>query len=134
MESTDKTFGLQVLFDLRVEPHERLNEGTFWRTLLVDLVAMLGVRPLSKPDIHPSVCSNPRWEPADATGISGGIVLAESHLYFHSFREAGYVFFDVFSCKAYDPLKVWQFLDHQLHIKHGNWHEAPRGANFPFSE
>jgi len=100
--------------------------------LLVDTVALLQVRALSKPHIHASSCSNPKWEPENASGFSGCIVLAESHVYFHGFAESGYVFFDTFSCKEYDPVDVWTLLDDCLDIQDGHYTLIERGMNFPF--
>jgi len=39
-------------------------------------------------------------------GISGFVMIAESHISVHTFPEKGEVSIDVFSCKEYDPAQV----------------------------
>ena len=39
-------------------------------------------------------------------GISGFVVIAESHISFHTFPNRGYVNIDVFSCKSFDSDRV----------------------------
>lgn len=41
-------------------------------------------------------------------GISGFVMIAESHISVHTFPESGEVSIDVFSCKEYDPIRVCQ--------------------------
>ncbi len=123
-------FGTHMMLDIHTDS-DQLNTGVFWRTLLVDLVREIGMTPISKPMIHSSTCENKSWIPPVATGLSGFIVLAESHIAFHTFVEAGYVFLDVFSCKHFEKMKVWEFLKERLEGVEGDMHLATRGANFP---
>jgi S-adenosylmethionine decarboxylase len=91
--------------------------------------------------VYESVCENPAWNPPRASGLSGFIVLAESHLSFHSFVESEFVFLDVFSCKPFDPEAVKDFLAARLgaerHCSHRRkgFHTqlVNRGPNFPFT-
>ena len=39
-------------------------------------------------------------------GVSGFVVIAESHISFHTFPNRGYVNIDVFSCKSFDSDRV----------------------------
>ena len=39
-------------------------------------------------------------------GVSGFVMIAESHITVHTFPERGEVSIDVFSCKEYDPVQV----------------------------
>jgi S-adenosylmethionine decarboxylase len=43
-------------------------------------------------------------------GISGFVMIAESHISVHTFPERGEVAIDVFSCKEYDPAQVCDFM------------------------
>jgi len=126
-----KRFGPHLLMDLQVSSN-KLNDGPFWRQILVDLVDKIGMTPLSKPVIHASTCTNSAWNPPTATGLSGFIVLAESHVSFHTFVESQYVFIDVFSCRKFDKYEVWKFLDDTLSIQSSDMTEVDRGQNFPF--
>ena len=126
-------FGPHLMLDMSVTS-DKLNDGPYWRSLLVRLVELVGMTPLSKPTIHASVCTNPAWNPPTASGLSGFIVLAESHVSFHTFVEARYVFLDLFSCKNFDKMKVYEFLKRELGIVKCDMHSAQRGSHFPFAK
>ena len=124
-------FGPHLMLDFFCSP-EHLNDKPFWETLLSDLVAEVGMTPISPPFVYQADCRNDAWEPPVATGLSGFIVLAESHLSFHSFVESEFVFLDVFSCKPFDTDAVKDFLSDRLGAEVFNTHLVNRGPNFPF--
>jgi S-adenosylmethionine decarboxylase len=126
-------FGPHLMLDFFCSP-ERLNDKPYWETLLSDLVASIGMTTLSPPFVYPSVCENPAWSPPVASGLSGFIVLAESHLSFHSFVESEFCFLDVFSCKSFDTEAVKAFLADRLGARDFNVQLVQRGANFPFTK
>lgn len=66
--------------------------------LLNSLPEIIGMTKLTQPYAFPyrSVCN-----PVDF-GITGFIVIAESHISIHVYENRNYVFFDVFSCKPFD--------------------------------
>ena len=78
-----------------------------------------------------SSCSNPNWDPPGATGLSGFVVIAESHISSHTFVEAGYVFLDVFSCKPFDTGAVVGFVRRELGATRIHAHVERRGRHFP---
>ena len=127
------TFGPHVMFDFHTES-KRLADVGYWEDLLISLVNRIEMTPLSDPVVLPSVCENPRWDPPVATGLSGFIVLAESHISFHSFVEAKFVFLDIFSCKDFQSAAVLGFLSRELGLD-GTCvvQQSNRGAGFPFS-
>jgi len=47
-------------------------------------------------------------------GISGFVMIAESHISVHTFPESGEVSIDVFSCKEFDPAKTCDILMEQF--------------------
>ncbi len=125
-------FGPHLMLDFFCSP-DHLNDKPFWETLLSDLVAEVGMTPLSPPFVYESTCRNETWDPPFASGLSGFIVLAESHLAFHSFVESEFCFLDVFSCKPFDPEAVKAFLADRLGAERFNTNQVRRGPNFPFS-
>ncbi|MFH1849012.1 MAG: adenosylmethionine decarboxylase [archaeon] len=44
------------------------------------------------------------------SGISGVILIAESHISIHTFPARGYFSFDLFSCREFDAAKIVQFI------------------------
>ena len=64
-------------------------------------------------------------------GITGIVIIAESHLSVHSFEEKGYSFIDIFSCKDFDVEKA---IEITLAIFKPESHEVnvvKRGKDFP---
>ena len=57
----------------------------------------IGMTKISVPHVMPYVGSKPEdW------GVSGFVLIAESHISVHTFPERGYVWVDIFSCKDFE--------------------------------
>jgi len=66
-------------------------------------------------------------------GITGFIVIAESHISIHSFQEKNYVFVDLFSCKPFDYTYAQQYLIEAFECQTPTVHVVRRGLDFPRS-
>ena len=66
-------------------------------------------------------------------GITGVVIIAESHLTFHSFTEKDYFFFDIFSCCPFDVERVIEVIVDAFGVKEYELHFANRGRTFPRS-
>lgn len=61
-------------------------------------------------------------------GVSGVVVIAESHISIHTWPEYGYAAVDFFTCgDAVDPYKAYQYLKEALGSKSGSLTELKRG-------
>lgn len=67
-------------------------------------------------------------------GITGFIVIAESHISIHSFQEKNYVFIDLFSCKPFDYAYAQQYLIETFESRTPSINVVRRGLDFPRSE
>jgi len=66
--------------------------------LLDDYPAQIGMTKVTSPYVFRYIGSKPEdW------GISGFVLIAESHISIHTFPERRYVNIDIFSCKDFDP-------------------------------
>jgi S-adenosylmethionine decarboxylase len=65
----------------------------------------VGMQPVSTPQIV--FLDN---EPPEPPGISAFVILAESHVSFHTWPESGYVSLDIYSCKTFDVDKAERFI------------------------
>ena len=65
-----------------------------------------------------------RFEPG---GVSGAVVIAESHLSIHTWPEKGYVAIDIFSCGPIDPLPGARQLARDLEANDSRVQEIHRG-------
>ncbi len=128
-----KSFGPHIMLEFftSCDP-QRLNDQVWWRGFLIRLVAHIKMTVLWGPVVGDSSCSNPEWDPPDQTGLSGVIVLSESHVFFHSLVESEYVFLDIFSCKDYDIPKMLEFVADELGAYRLDSQLTIRGSNFPF--
>ncbi len=125
-------FGPHLMLDFYCDA-SHLNDKPFWEDLLIGLVGEIGMTPISPPFVYSAVCTNPAWDPPTASGLSGFIVLAESHLAFHTFVESEFAFLDVFSCKPFNREVIKDFLARKIDAQRFNENLVRRGANFPFS-
>jgi len=70
---------------------------------------------------------------AKVPGISGFVMIAESHISIHTFPEKNYVFIDVFSCKNFDVDKAVELLTKVFGAKSHTKKVIKRGLDFPRS-
>ena len=69
----------------------------------------------------------------DGGGVTGVVVLAESHITVHSWPEHGYAAFDVFVCGTLDPYLGIDTLMHNFRPKKSNIVEHRRGLSINIS-
>ena len=103
------------------------------RGFLDQFPAKLSMTPITEPKVVEYVGDKP-----DDVGVSGLVIIAESHISIHTFPKREYVNVDIFSCKTFDNLhaleevkllfnftevKTW-LLDRGL-----EWADASQGLN-----
>ena len=64
-------------------------------------------------------------------GITGIVIIAESHLSIHSFEEKGYTFIDMFSCKEFDVEKAVEYILESFKPISYEKNLIQRGKDFP---
>jgi S-adenosylmethionine decarboxylase len=64
-------------------------------------------------------------------GITGIVIIAESHLSIHSFEEKGYTFIDMFSCKGFDINKALKYTLELFQPESYEVNLVKRGSDFP---
>ncbi|MBI4153737.1 S-adenosylmethionine decarboxylase [Candidatus Woesearchaeota archaeon] len=89
----------------------RLYEEKRVRKFLEELPRIIGMTPIAEAQIVNY--KNPKKE-LDA-GISGFVMIAESHISIHTYPYRGCLFMDVFSCKPFDVEKVKAVLMERFH-------------------
>ena len=61
-------------------------------------------------------------------GVSGVVIIAESHLAIHTWPENGYAGVDFFTCGTrVDPLIAYEYIKQQLESKYSNYTKLDRG-------
>lgn len=87
---------------------------------------------------EPTVLTHEAAQPEDS-GLTGFVIIAESHISVHTFPMRNYVNIDIFSCRAFDSERVLQdikkfFELHQVNswvIDRGLEHYNPQNATAP---
>lgn len=89
------TFGPHVTIDLIGCPKEILSDYNLHFDYLKRLPDLIDMTPITQPYVFPYSGLVP-----EDKGITGIVIIAESHLSIHSFEDKGYSFIDIFSCKG----------------------------------
>jgi len=76
---------------------QKMQEVDFIYQILDDYPSQIGMTKISPPQVSKYIGSRPEdW------GVSGFVLIAESHISIHTFPERSYINIDVFSCKEFD--------------------------------
>jgi S-adenosylmethionine decarboxylase len=85
----------------------------------------IGMVKLSPPQVTKYIGSKPEdW------GISGFILIAESHISIHTFPERCYINIDVFSCKEFDPEHAIREFQRQFGLDEIRTYVLNRGVEY----
>ena len=90
-------FGPHLMLDLAECDQERINNLDFIFNFLNTIPDEIGMVKITQPYVFPYEGIVP-----EDKGITGFVVIAESHLSIHTFVEKGFAFVDLFSCKPFD--------------------------------
>ncbi len=66
-------------------------------------------------------------------GVSGVVLIAESHISIHTFPEKGYFSLDIFSCRQFDVDYATDYLVREFEASHFERQVVSRGREFPRS-
>ncbi|MBU9721159.1 MULTISPECIES: adenosylmethionine decarboxylase [Bacillaceae] len=111
-----ETMGRHVIAELWDCDTEKLNNINYIERLFVDAALKAGaeVREVAFHKFAPQ-------------GVSGVVIISESHLTIHSFPEHGYASIDVYTCGNLDPNVASQYISEKLNAKSTEVVELPRG-------
>ncbi len=102
-----------------------LENETLIRQLLDSYPAEIGMTKITEPYVLRYIGTKPEdW------GISGFVMIAESHISIHTFVERCFVNIDVFSCKEFDAEKVVRDLQQRLRLTRVKSYLLPRGLEY----
>ncbi|MEX0682560.1 MAG: S-adenosylmethionine decarboxylase [Dehalococcoidia bacterium] len=92
---------MHVIIDGYGGDSDQLADENVVRVMLEEVPDMMGMTRITRPEVLRYVGSKPEdW------GVSGYVMIAESHISMHTFPERRLVWADVFSCKDFDPAPV----------------------------
>lgn len=87
---------------------------------------MIGMTKITQPYVFRYSGLNP-----EDGGITGCVIIAESHISIHTFAKKNYIFFDIFSCKPFDYENVVSVFKSFFSTKRIDYSVSYRGLSFP---
>ena len=105
---------------------QKLADEDLVRAFLDACPAEIGMTKIAPPQ----VCRYVGVKPED-WGISGFVLIAESHISVHTFPDHGYVWVDIFSCEGFDASPAIDNIKERFLLERWQVHTLPRGLEFP---
>ncbi|MFM7469258.1 MAG: S-adenosylmethionine decarboxylase [Vampirovibrionales bacterium] len=121
-------FGPHLMLDCQQCNLEKISDVAYVFNFLNELPERIGMTKITTPYVFPYSGLVP-----EDKGITGVVIIAESHLTFHSFTEKDYFFFDIFSCKPFDVTPVIQEIIRSFDVGYYELGLVSRGRHFPRS-
>lgn len=123
-------FGPHLTLDLSACDKNVLSDTEKIRSMLDRLPTMIGMHKISDPNVvyYPGKPGS-----FDKGGVSGFVLIAESHITIHTFVEQASAFVDIFSCKPFNLKKAEDFFTQNLKAGKIEKHLFDRGVEFPKS-
>ena len=125
MEVKKENFGPHLMLDLRECDIDKLKDYNLVFDILHDLPEKIGMTKITQPYVFPYAGVVP-----EDKGITGTVIIAESHISIHTFQEKDYCFVDVFSCKDFNVEFAAEYLINAFKSKRYDKHVVQRGKDF----
>lgn len=105
---------------------KRLASEELVRDLLERYPARIGMTKIAPPHVQRYVGNKPQdW------GISGFVLIAESHISIHTFPRHRYLWMDIFSCKGFDTARALEDVRREFALADMRTHVLERGLEYP---
>lgn len=125
IERREENFGPHLMLDLRECAKDKLKDLNLVFNILRDLPARIGMTRITQPYVFPYSGLIP-----EDKGITGTVIIAESHISIHTFQEKDYCFVDVFSCKDFDVDFAARYIINAFESKKYDKYVINRGKDF----
>ena len=122
----EDAFGPHITLDLKGCPKDILSNYQLHFEYLKNLPELIQMTPITQPYVFPYEGLVP-----EDKGITGIVIIAESHISVHSFEEKGYCFIDIFPCKPFDYDKAVRLTKEIFQPKDWEVKVVERGKDFP---
>jgi S-adenosylmethionine decarboxylase len=124
-EVVKESFGPHLMLDLSECNREKLSDYSLIFSILDELPGKIGMTKITQPYVFPYKGLVP-----EDKGITGTVIIAESHISIHTFQEKDYCFVDVFSCKDFNVEYAAEYLIDAFQSKKYEKHIVDRGKDF----
>jgi S-adenosylmethionine decarboxylase len=104
---------------------QKMQDVDFIYQLLDAYPSQIGMTKISPPQVSKYTGSKPEdW------GVSGFVLIAESHISIHTFPERSYINIDIFSCKEFDAEQTIRDLQQQFGLAEIRSYILSRGLEY----
>lgn len=104
---------------------QKMQDVDFIYQLLDAYPSQIGMTKISLPQVSKYIGSKPEdW------GVSGFVLIAESHISIHTFPERSYINIDIFSCKEFDAEQTIRDLQQQFGLDEIRSYILNRGLEY----
>lgn len=121
-------FGPHLTLDLYSCNKKRLLDLDFVYKILDELPDLIDMHKITPPQV---MVQGPNPNTFDKGGISGFVLIKESHISIHTFVAQEYASIDIFSCKKFDAQKAANYLIDKFEAQKVEKHLFYRGKEFP---
>jgi S-adenosylmethionine decarboxylase len=119
-------FGPHLMLDGYGCDKKKLQDLNLIYRILDELPSRIGMTKIMPPYVFKYSGLRPEdW------GISGFVLIAESHISIHTFPEKNFVSVDIFSCKAFDLEFAGDYLKDAFRMEKVECNVLDRGTEFP---
>ena len=119
-------FGMHLMLDGYGCDRERLEDISLIYNFLSEYPAQIGMTKIMPPYVFRYDADNPQ-----DCGISGFVLIAESHISIHTFPEKNYLSLDIFSCKNFDSEQAISYVSNLFATQKCEVKLLDRGLEFP---
>jgi S-adenosylmethionine decarboxylase len=96
MNRLTEQFGIHIMIDGYGATAALLSDREYLLKLLYDLPTEMAMHSICEPQLVEVGPMNPK----DSGGLSGFVMIAESHISFHTFPQRGFVTMDLYTCQT----------------------------------
>lgn len=121
-------FGVHFMLDGYGCPQELLKDADTLKSMLTNIPLSMGMHTICDPVVVEVGPKNRK----DPGGISGFVMIAESHISFHTFPNRGFITIDVYTCQNdLDTVKLEQEFTKVFQIASTDVQIVKRGTRYP---
>jgi S-adenosylmethionine decarboxylase len=119
-----RIYGMHLTLDGYGADPGKLNDLSLLFETLNELPAKIGMKKIGFPHLA-------QFKDEEIAGISGIIMIVESHISIHTYPNKEYFSMDVYSCRQFDHQLVIDLVKEIYQIKEMEINVIDRGKNFP---
>lgn len=125
-ESSENSYGPHLMLDLCDCDPMLLDNLSLCSCLLDSLPAKIGMTKITPPYVFRYAAEKP-----EDSGITGIVIIAESHISLHTYPMKRFAFVDIFSCRPFDEYMAKEIVVDAFHSASQIVNRQDRGVCFP---